>query len=90
MDSQPAISPGRTRCRAYTKQWLTASNSILKTIIPLCHGDSFVLPSNAFFSTTNMHKQLMSQQYPIQGDNNSIINRLLFRLLSLFNSLLST
>ena len=54
--SQPAISRGCARCRASK---ITLSNgllrpiyktAILKTIILLRHGDSFVLPSNALFS----------------------------------------
>ena len=55
--SQPAISPGCARCRASKIALNNGSphpickNVILKTIIPLRHGDSFVLPSNAFFST---------------------------------------
>ena len=55
--SQPAVSPGSDECRASR---ITLNNSllrpiyencILKTIIPMRYGDSFVLRSNAFFST---------------------------------------
>ena len=55
-DSQPAVRPGCTRCRASK---ITLNNglphliyetAILKMIIPLRHGDSFVLHSDAFFS----------------------------------------
>ena len=53
----PAVSPGCTKCRAskITKNnglpHPIYENVILKTIIPLRHGDSFVVPSNAFFYT---------------------------------------
>ena len=54
--SQPAVSPGCARSRALK---ITLNNgllypiyetAILKTIIPLRHGDILVLPFNAFFS----------------------------------------
>ena len=55
--SQSAVNPDYAKCRA-SKITLNHGlphpiyeNVILKTITPLHHGNSFVLPSNAFFST---------------------------------------
>ena len=45
--------------------------AILKTIIPLQHGDSFVLAS---FISTDMCLKLTSRKYSMQGDNNILIS----------------
>ena len=54
--SQPAIRPSCARCRALK---ITQNNRLMrriyetvvpKTILILCHGDSFILPYITFFS----------------------------------------
>ena len=53
---QPAVRPGCARCRALKitpNNWLLCriyETVVPKTIFPLRHGDSFVLPSITFFS----------------------------------------
>ena len=51
--SQPAISPGSRALKITLNNGLPHpiyKTPILKTIIPLRHGDAFVLPSNVIFS----------------------------------------
>ena len=64
--SQPAVSPSCARCRASK---ITLNNGlphliyedvILETIVPLRHGDSFVLPMLSSLPT-NMGKQVKSR-----------------------------
>ena len=83
--SQPAVSPGSDGCGASR---ITLNNSllrpiyencILKTIIPMRYGNSFLS-----FLPTNIRKQLTSQQHSIQGDSYSINTRLSISMRHLF------
>ena len=53
--------------KSYTKQWLTVCDlqkCYFQMIIPLRHGDSFVLPSMLSFLPTNMCKQVRHDDIP--------------------------
>ena len=79
---QPAVRPGCARCRTLKitpNNWLLCriyETVVPKTIFPLRHGDSFVLPSITFFSIDwnmiGMRKQLASPQHFIHGANREV------------------
>ena len=82
--SQPAIRLGCARCRALK---ITQNNRLLrwiyetvvpKTIFPLHHGDSFVLPYIFSSLSIGMRKQFARPRHSIHSVNRKVKMRLLF------------